>query len=281
MEENKNVLGAEAMGETVEALAALFALSDEQFKLVAPAFLDELDRALNDPAQEKEFLTSIVESVGGGSVDKAIKQYMLFAQEARKDEELDELKKDFLTKLCMTVTTHLSAFDPNAQAMISIPVEFCHENSKMPVYARKGDAGLDLYAMEEMTFYPGETKIIPTGIKMAIPEGYEIQIRPKSGISAKTHWRVSLGTVDSGYRGELGVIMAYDISPIQDIGHHYDDEGHLVIDSILNAPIGYIDAGQKVAQIVLNKIEMANFYEVSDISAIAGDRGGGFGSTGV
>lgn len=281
MEENKNVLGAEAMGETVEALAALFALSDEQFKLVAPAFLDELERALNDPAQEKEFLTSIVESVGGGSVDQAIKQYVLFAQEARKDEELDELKKDFLTKICMTVTTHLSAFDPNAQAMISIPIEFCRENSKMPVYARKGDAGLDLYAMEEMTFNPGETKIIPTGIKMAIPEGYEIQIRPKSGISAKTNWRVSLGTVDSGYRGELGVIMTYDISPIQDIGYHYDDEEHLVIDSILHAPVDYIDAGQKIAQIVLNKIEMANFYEVSDISAIAGDRGGGFGSTGV
>lgn len=274
-------MGAEAMGDGFEALASLLALEDEQFKLVAPAFLDELGRSLNDPAQEKEFLDSLVNSVGAGSVEQTIKQYMMFMQAAKDDEELKDIHKDFFSTLCMTIVSHLSGYDPNAQRAVAIPIELCHENSKMPVYARKGDAGLDLYAMEDMTFMPGETKIIPTGVKMAIPEGYEIQIRPKSGISAKTNWRVSLGTIDSGYRGELGVIMTYDVPSIQDINYHFEDDGKITIDSILHAPVGNISASQKIAQIVLNKIEMANFYEVSDISVIAGDRGGGFGSTGV
>lgn len=274
-------MGADALGEGFEAIASLLALKEEQFKLVAPVFLDEFERALNDPAQEKEFLDSLVGSVGAGSVDKTIKQYTLFIQEIEADNDFTDFHKDFFRRFFMILTSHLSNYDPHAQQAVAIPIELCHKNSKMPVYARKGDAGLDLYAMEDLEFAPGQTQIISTGVKMAIPEGYEIQIRPKSGISAKTNWRVSLGTIDSGYRGELGVIMTYDTPAIQDITYHYDDNNKLIIDSILHAPTGYISAGQKIAQIVLNKIEMANFYEVSDISTIAGDRGGGFGSTGV
>ncbi len=274
-------MGAEALGDGFEAVASLLALEDSQFKLVAPVFLDELSRSLNDPAQEKDFLDSLIDAVGAGSVDKTIKQYMMFAQAAKEDEELKDIHKDFFNTLCALIVSHLSGYDPNAQKQVAIPIELCKENAKIPAYARKGDAGLDVYLTEDIDILPGQTVVIPVGIKVAVPEGYELQVRPKSGISSKTSLRVILGTIDSGYRGEVGIMVQNSDNPIQDIDYHFDDNGHIEIDSILHSPVAHLEAGQKIAQLVLNKVELANFYEVSDITAIAGDRGGGFGSTGV
>jgi len=92
---------------------------------------------------------------------------------------------------------------------VDIKVEICRENIQLPEYANPGDAGIDIYAAEDVTINPGETKIIPTGLKVAIPTGYEIQVRPRSGLSAKTPLRVpnSPGTIDAGYRDEVGVIL--------------------------------------------------------------------------
>ena len=78
-----------------------------------------------------------------------------------------------------------------ARRIIPVPIEKCHEDAKIPVYVHKGDAGMDIYAVEDITLAPGETKIIPTGLKVAIPRGYEIQVRPKSGRALKTKMRVA------------------------------------------------------------------------------------------
>ena len=167
-------------------------------------------------------------------------------------------------------------------SVIYIPIEICHEDAKVPTYANETDAGLDVYALEDITINPGETMLIPTGIKVAIPEGYEIQVRPKSGRALKTKLRVANtpGTIDTGYRDEVKVIIENVESPIKDIAYHFEN-GKVIIDSILHGMPFTIGKGEKFAQLVLNKIEKANFYKVEDINLFEGDRGGGFGSSGL
>lgn len=74
---------------------------------------------------------------------------------------------------------------------IEVCVEICREGATLPFYANEGDAGMDVCAAEEVILEPGETKIIPTGLKLAIPLGFEVQVRPRSGISFKTPLRLS------------------------------------------------------------------------------------------
>lgn len=147
--------------------------------------------------------------------------------------------------------------------MISIPV---HINtigkSPIPEYAHEGDAGFDLVAAIEkpVTIYPGHRERIATGIKVAIPDGYELQIRSRSGMTCNYGVIVanSPGTIDCGYRGEIGVILA-----------NIDE-----FDSFTVQP------GMKIAQGVLSPIVKAEFIKVDDLGET--DRGeGGFGSSGL
>ena len=93
---------------------------------------------------------------------------------------------------------------------VQISIELCHPAAKMPSYARQGDAGMDIYAVEDLVIKPGKTVLVRTGLKVAIPRGYEIQIRPRSGLSLKTPLRVanSPGTIDAGFRDEVCIIMS-------------------------------------------------------------------------
>lgn len=78
---------------------------------------------------------------------------------------------------------------------------------ELPRYAKPGDSGFDLVAAEDTIIWPGETKVVQTGLAFEIPPGYELQVRPRSGMTRNTKLRVVLGTVDSGYRGEVGVLV--------------------------------------------------------------------------
>ena len=153
----------------------------------------------------------------------------------------------------------------------------------MPAYAHKTDAGLDIYAKEEITINPGETKIIGTGIKMAIPEGYAILIQPRSGQSVKTKLRIANtpGLIDSGYRDEIGVIIENIESPFKDIEYDFDDNGEIHIKSILHGQSYTIAEGQRFAQMRLVQVPKAEFIKVESVGEIGEDRGGGFGSTGI
>lgn len=82
-----------------------------------------------------------------------------------------------------------------------------HADAATPVYARPGDSGFDLVATEDVIVRPGETAKVPTGLAFEIPQGYEIQVRPRSGVTTKTKLRVVLGTVDQQYRGEVAVMV--------------------------------------------------------------------------
>jgi dUTP pyrophosphatase len=122
----------------------------------------------------------------------------------------------------------------------------------LPVYASKGAAGADVKANipEDIIIPAGTAKLIPTGLKFEIPEGYEIQVRPRSGLALKNGITVlnTPGTIDSDYRGEVGVIL--------------------------------INPNMRIAQIVVAEVTIGQFF-VAD-SLAASERGdGGFGHTGV
>ncbi len=160
---------------------------------------------------------------------------------------------------------------------VEVYLEVCREGAVIPSYAKDGDAGMDVCAAEEVLIAPGETVIVPTGIKLAIPVGYEIQVRPRSGISLKTPLRLSNspGTIDSGYRDELGIIMTNTSE--SNCGEEIFD-----IDSKGNRKGIYrIKKGDRIAQIVLQVVPKMKFTVVDSVANIGSNRGGGFGSTGV
>lgn len=133
------------------------------------------------------------------------------------------------------------------------------QNAILPIYAHYGDAGMDLFSIEISDLKPGERKLISTGLAVEVPYGYELQIRPRSGLALKKGISIvnAPGTIDSGYRGEIAVIM---------INHGQDNFE--------------INEGDKIAQAILNKIENAEIEEVEELSETS--RGeSGFGSTGI
>lgn len=144
---------------------------------------------------------------------------------------------------------------------------------ELPKYSHVLDAGMDLRSNEEVTIYPGETKVIKTGIKVSIPDGFEIQIRPRSGISLKTPLRVANapGTIDAGYKDEIGVILTN--SSLKGNEEKFLDEK--------GEGIYKIKKGDRIAQMVLCKFYKIDFEEVSDITTTGENRGGGFGHTGI
>jgi dUTP pyrophosphatase len=159
---------------------------------------------------------------------------------------------------------------------VKVYLEICRKDAIVPTYANEGDSGMDVYAAEDVLIEPGQTVIVPTGIKLAIPKGYEIQVRPRSGISYKTPLRISNspGTIDSGYRDELGIIMTNTSEK--------SDYSLIEIKSSGNKKGTYkINKGDRIAQIVLQVVPRINFVKVDSVKDIGSDRGGGFGSTGV
>ena len=164
------------------------------------------------------------------------------------------------------------------------------EDANLPIYAHETDAGMDIYANEDITIAPGETKLIHTGLKMAIPEGYEIQVRPRSGLSLKTPLRIcnAPGTIDAGYRDEIGIIMQNTSERFYTDGageiHVMPDceKNHYTIDSKDNRKGWYdIKKGDRVAQIVLSEVPQIRFKKVDSVAKIGEDREGGFGSSGT
>lgn len=266
-----------------EELAAILSLSDEHFAMVAPIFLNELEKSFGN-MNDKLLIAQAMNAAGLSSYEVQ-QQYKHIAAQLDKDFAgvLPQAKVDFLKKMLAISYNAMAEINGVEKRIIQIPIERCHPDARIPTYANVGDAGLDVYALEDITIHPGETKLIKTGIKVAIPYGYELQVRPKSGRALKTKFRVANtpGTIDSGYRDEIGVIIDNIEPPIADITYHFEDDGKIVIDSILHGKDFTIGKGEKFAQLVLNEVPKVNFFEVESVANIEGDRGGGFGSSGL
>ena len=275
-------LGEANFGD-LEDLGALLALPDEQFMLLSGAILLELEKSLND-VNDRILMVQGMNAAGVKAEDIAV-SYLQISQQI--DEQLSNIlsrpKRDFLKRMLGMIANAINETEGMSKRTIQIPIEICHENAKIPAYARIGDAGMDIFALEDIEIKPGETKLIPTGIKVAIPIGYELQVCPKSGRSLKTKLRVANtpGIIDSGYRDEIGVIIENIEPPIKDITYEFDSHGRPIITSIEHGRSFIIEKGSKFAQLVLSEVPTASFYEVDDVGKIGENRGGGFGSTGV
>jgi dUTP pyrophosphatase len=129
----------------------------------------------------------------------------------------------------------------------------------LPAYAHPGDAGADLYTTVDVRLEPGERALVPTGIALALPEGYVALVHPRSGLAARCCLSIvnTPGTVDAGYRGEVKVLLI-NLDPARPVE---------------------LSTGDRIAQLVLQRVEHARFREV-DVLPESSRGAGGYGSTG-
>ena len=144
--------------------------------------------------------------------------------------------------------------------MVKILIKRFNKNVKKPIYKTPGSSGMDLvaYVRNKIIIKPGKTALIPTGIAIAIPKSYEIQIRPRSGLAAKNGISVlnTPGTIDSDYRGEIKIILIN-----------------------LSKKTFVVKSGDRVAQMILCPVIKASLKEVANLPKSFRGKGG-FGSTG-
>ena len=270
--------------DMLKILGALLMLPDKDFEQIAPVILDEVNRALNN-ANNRVALVSILIEQGYKGNDLTEIFENICKEIDMQLTDITQIKKDWLKQLMGVITNAINETEGISKRYITIPYEICHEKAKEPAYAHVTDSGMDVFALEDITLAPGEQKIIPIGIKVAIPAGYELQVRPKSGISAKTKLRIANapGTIDAGYRDEIGIIVENVEPPIKDIQYDFNDDGSVNINSmcILHGSSYTIGEGQKIAQLVLAEVPKVTLLKVEKVSDIGEDRGGGFGSTGL
>lgn len=275
-EENKDSID---MIGGLEMLETLLETPDEQFTLIAPKFLEVLQSTLQDPQTRTEFRAYLQDK--NYTPQEISDEARAFNEAIEQMDFLSEPKKDVLKEAIAISVNLLQEINNSMERVIEIPCETA-EGIELPTYANDGDAGLDIYSPEEYTINPGETKIIPTGIKVAIPKGYAILIQPRSGQSAKTKLRIANtpGLIDSGYRDEIGVIVENIEPPFKDIDYEFDNNGEIHIKSILHGQAYTIAEGQRFAQMRLVQVPTASFVQVDSVTNLGKDRGGGFGHTG-
>ena len=140
---------------------------------------------------------------------------------------------------------------------MTIKIKKISSDAKLPQYANEHDAGMDFFSNEECIIKPGERKLLSTGISMAIPQGQVGLICDKSGLAVKHGLKTMAGVVDSGYRGEIKIVV-----------HNLSDKDYLV------------EKGNKIAQMLIQRIEQKELLEVEELDET--QRGeGGFGSSGL
>lgn len=178
-------------------------------------------------------------------------------------------------KPCSTCEDYMD-WEPGGYPLPILKIRKLHPDAVIPQYAKEGDSGFDLVAIEDALIHPGETKLVRTGIAVELPPNTELQVRPRSGLSLKTplHIRNAPGTVDNGYRGEVGVICHCLHNPgSPGFYTYYEQEQGL--DKCV-----HIKKGDRIAQGVVCPVIRCEIEEAEELSDTS--RGSdGYGSTGV
>lgn len=232
-------------------------LPDESVELILPQIEDEFKKLVEEQDLVNKTKTEFLQEGYTLADIKALKQsYDDIAEDYFKIVKPTSPKGRYISAL---VGVYKDILDKIAQEgfsrTVNIKVLKETEDAILPTYAHFGDAGADLYANEEVDIQPNEVKIVQTGLKVEIPDGYEMQVRPRSGMSTKTPVLGILGTVDSGYRGSLGVML-----------YNHGDISYRV------------QKGNRIAQAVIAPTYHGNFLISDSLSET--ERGeGGFGST--
>jgi len=284
----EELLSDENENNTLKQFATLLSMDEENFKLLAPGVLQSFQQTLNNPNDKISLVQSL--NASGAKAEDLLEMFVPMVDEIDEVKGLSKQKKDFLKEVMGSVINAVQETEGIAKRIIQIPIELCNPEAKIPQYAHIDDSGLDIYALDDYTIAPGETKLIPTGIKVALPPGYELQVRPKSGRALKTKLRIANtpGTIDAGYRDEIGVIVENVDPPIRAI--HFEE---IVYGGTAYNPNAFgpgsieygqsytIGKGEKFAQLVLSEVPKAAFFRVESVKEIGDNRSGGFGSTGL
>ena len=152
-----------------------------------------------------------------------------------------------------------SVIAPAGLSGVDVLIQRLEPDLPLPAYAHPGDAGADLVTTVDVTLEPGERRMVPTGVAIALPAGYAAFVHPRSGLAHRFGVGIvnAPGTVDAGYRGEVMVLL---------VNHDPDDAVHL-------------RRGDRIAQLVVQRVEQARFHEVTHLPGSARGRAG-HGSTG-
>ena len=194
---------------------------------------------------------------------------------------LHRLMCDKFSVLCTRAELNAKQEREDERMKLNVRIKRLNSEAVIPKYAHEGDAGMDLVAVEDVVVEPGATVLVSTGLAFEIPPGYEMQIRPRSGVTLKTKLRVQLGTVDSPYRGEVKVIVD-NISR-----DNWSNAARLLDNSYAHETLNKVEPGSylirkgdRIAQAVFAPVETCNFIDADKLEETF--RGaGGFGSTGV
>ena len=181
---NGNKLSDKEIEKAAMGLAYIFDMPDEMFKMIYPQLKEEFLKTVKSGDFEREVFQK---GVSEKDKQEAIDGFKLL----RKDfeEDLIQEKLDFLDIMIDSMENIVKSV--GYRDTVTVAVEFCHPNAKEPTYANSDDAGCDVYAVETTHISPGETVIVKTGLKVAVPAGWMLSVRPRSGMSAKTGIRVA------------------------------------------------------------------------------------------
>lgn len=195
------------------------------------------------------------------SFEKEIEELKAFKEDRIKGREFDNDQQirmfDFFINYLYTTLEILKK--EGLVIPIKIYISKLHEDAALPLYKHLGDSGCDICILED-TIIPAKTRVVcKSGIAVAIPVGYEIQVRLRSSVALNTPLLIpnSPGTIDSGYRGDVSIIL-----------FNTSDEPYEV------------KKGERIAQLVLSKVERINWEIIDDVVKVGENREGGFGSTG-
>lgn len=250
---------AETSGTDAKGFIDMLETPDNEFDEIYPFFKQELDKIYSTQEYQEKLIAQmqLMPNINLQE-EKSISEKLL--EQVDGDETLSPNKKDFIHTILDTTLNVISDLIECKRIRVDVSIVKLNPEAKIPEYAHSTDAGADIFAIEDTEIAAGETKLVGTGIAVAIPEGYEIQIRPRSGLSFKTSLRIAnaTATIDSDYRGEIKVIMTNTGTTSYTI-HKYD----------------------KIAQMLIAPTPMIRWHEVETIEELGStDRGtGGFGST--
>lgn len=257
-------------------------LPEEVFDDISPLVLESLEKVYNDPNLQLIIAQNL--NAKGVQLEDLVNSFNeLLDNMEQLEGHLSVAKIDFLKRLIAITINGVSECEAVNKRTVSVAIETLSDDVKIPAYAHPGDAAVDLVSTIDIDLEPGEQALIPTGIKIALPKGYEAFVMPRSGISSKSKLRISNtpGLIDSNYRGEIKVIAENIDNPIRDITYDFLEDGSIKINSILHGSVIHIEKGMKIAQLKLNVSPVFNFVKVDKLDSDTSRGEQGFGSSGV
>lgn len=244
----------------IKELTEFLELPDEKFDAVYPTFKVNFKKVCESVDFQHQIMAK-VQLMPAIDIEAERQGIEDFLSDINEEEALSANKKEMISLMFHSVLDVIQQVVDSNREQISVKIVKLNPAAELPKYAHPTDAGADIKALEDTIIKPNETVVVKTGLAVAIPAGYEIQVRPRSGISLNTPLRIAntVGTIDSSYRGEIGIIMT-----------NTGTEPYT------------IERGTKIAQILIAPTPMIKWEEVGKVEELGEtNRGaGGFGSTG-